>query len=139
MSPGERHCWAPDGKAVTVVSNNKLLNVPLDGGKPREILDLGGRGFTERFWGLTWLPDGKRIAFMAEPVKARGESTLICVASVETGAITELAGDDKGWKDGFFLSPDGKWISYYSDDFVKSRPSSTIWEVRVADLIKEKK
>jgi len=139
MNPGERHCWAPDGKAVTVVSNNKLLNVPLDGGKPREILDLGGRGFTERFWGLTWLPDGKRIAFMAEPVKARGESTLICVASVETGAITELAGDDKGWKDGFFLSPDGKWISYYSDDFVKSRPASTIWEARVADLIKEKK
>jgi len=138
-NPAERHCWAPDGKAVTIVSNNKMLNIPIDGGKPRQILDLGGRRFTDRYWGLAWLPDGQRLAFAAEPDKARGESSLICVASVETGAITELTGDDKGWKDGFFLSPDGKWVSYYTDDFVKTRPFSTIWEVKVADLVKEKK
>jgi Tol biopolymer transport system component len=115
------------------------LNVPLDGGKPGEILDLNGKGFTELFWGLTWLPDGKRIAFMAEPEKAKGTSSLICIASIGTGEIVELASDDTGWKDGFFLSPDGKWISYYTDQFIKTRPASTIWEVKLADLIKEKK
>jgi Tol biopolymer transport system component len=138
-TPSERHCWSPDGKAVTIVSNKKFLNVPLDGGKPREILDLTAKGYTERSWGLTWLPDGKRIAFMAEPEKARGTSSLVCVASVATGEIVELASDDTGWKDGFFLSPDGKWISYYTDQFIKTRPSSTIWEVKLEDLIKEKK
>lgn len=35
------------------------------------------------------------------------------------------------------LSPDGKWISYYTEDFVKTRPFSTRWEVKLADLIKE--
>jgi len=137
--PSERHWWAPDGKAVTIASKMKLLNIPIDGGKPREVLDLSGKGFTERFWGLTWFPDGKRIAFMAEPEKARGTSSLICIASIGTGEIAELASDDKGWKDGFFLSPDGKWISYYTDEFIKIRPTSTIWEVKLADLVKEKR
>lgn len=137
--PGGRHCWSPDGRAVTLVSGQKILNIPLDGGKPREILDLGGQGFTERSWDLKWLPDGKRIAFMAEPEKDRGNSSLICIAAIDTGEITELATDDKGWKDGFFLSPDGKWVSYYTDEFIKVRPTSTIWEVKVDDLVKEKK
>ncbi len=138
-NPSERHCWSPDGKSATVISGKKILSIPLDGGKPREILDLGGKGFTERCWDLKWLPDGKRLAFMAEPENARGNSSLICIASIETGEITELAGDDKGWKDGFFVSPDGKWISYYTDDFIKTRPTSTLWEVKVEDLVKEKK
>ena len=139
MTPSVRHCWSPDGKAVTVVSDKKLLNMPVDGGKPREILGLTAKGSTEQVWDLTWLPDGKRIAFAAEPEKARGTSSLICVASIGTGETVELASDDTGWKDGFFLSPDGKWISYYTDQFIKTRPASTIWEVKLEDLIKEKK
>jgi tricorn protease len=138
-SPGERHCWSPDGKAVTVASDRKLLNVPLDGGKPKELLDLGGQGITDLLWGLTWLRDGKHIAFMAEPESDRGARSLVCIASIETGKITRLASDDRSWKDGFFLSPDGKWVSYYTDDFIKTRPTSTIWEVKLADLVKEKK
>lgn len=134
-----RHCWSPDGKSVTIPSDEKLLGLPLDGGKPKVILDLGGRDYSGRLWELTWLPDGKRIAFLAEPESARGTSTLICVASVKTGEIIELMSDDKSWKDGFFVSPDGKWISYYTDEFIKMRPSSTLWEVRVADLVGEKK
>lgn len=139
LNPSERHCWFPDGKAVTVISGKKILSIPLDGGKPKAILDLGGKGFTDRFWGLDWLPDGKHLAFMAEPEKKRGATSLVCIASIETGEVIELAGDDAGWKDGFFVSPDGKWVSYYTDDFVKTRPASTLWEVKVGDLIKEKK
>jgi len=139
LNPSGRHCWSPDGKSLTVVSGKKIWSVPLDGGKPKEILDLGGKGFTERSWGLKWLPDGQRIAFMAEPEKDRGTSSLICIASTKTGETTELAADDKGWKDGFFLSRDGKWVSYYTDEFIKSRPTSTIWEVKTEDLIKEKR
>ena len=139
MTPSERHCWSPDGKAITAFSGKTLVNVPIDGGKPREILDLAGRGYTERSWGPTWLPDGKHIAFMAEPEKARGTSSRICVASTEKGEIVELASDDTGWKDGFFVSPDGKWISYYTEQFIKTRPASTFWEVKLADLIKGKK
>jgi Tol biopolymer transport system component len=132
-------CWTPDGKGLTVISDNKMSNIPLDGGKPKEILDLNGKGFSGRFWDLKWLPDGKHVAFIGEPEKDKGRFTQIYVASIKTGEITELAADDKNWKEGFFLSPDGKWISYYTDEMVKTRPSGSIWEVNVDDLIKEKK
>ena len=132
-------CWSPDGKALTVISDKKMLDIPLDGGKPREIFDLEGKGFSGRFWGISWLPDGKHVAFVGEPEKGKGAQTQICLASIKTGEITELAADDKSWKDGLFLSPDGKWVSYYTDEFIKTRPTSSIWEVNVEDLIKGKK
>ena len=138
-TPFESWCWSPDGKALTVVSDKKMSVIPLDGGKTREILDLEGKGFTGRFWELTWLPDGKHVAFVGEKEKDKGRSTQIYMASSGIGEITELAADDKSWKDGFFLSPDGKWISYYTDEFIKTRPSGTIWEVKVEDLVREKK
>ena len=132
-------CWSPDGNALTVIVDNKMSNIPLDGGKPKELLDLEGKGFTKRFWELTWLPDGKHVAFLGENVKSKGNSSQIYIASTKTGEITELAVDDKSWKDGFYLSPDGKWVSYYTDEFIKTRPRGTIWEVKVDDLIKGKK
>jgi Tol biopolymer transport system component len=132
-------CWSPDGKALTVISDNKMSDIPLDGGEPREILDLEGKGFTGRYWDLTWLPDGKQVAFIGEQEKDKGNSSTIYIVSTKTGKITELAADDKSWKDGLFLSPDGKWVSYYTDEFIKTRPTSTIWEVNVEDLIKGKK
>jgi Tol biopolymer transport system component len=135
----ETWCWSPDGKSLTVISENKMSNIPLDEGKPREILDLKGQGFTGRFWDLTWLPDGKQIAFIGEQEKDKGDSSRIYTVSTKTGEIAELAADDKSWKDGLFLSPDGKWVSYYTDEFIKTRPTSSIWEVKVEDLIKEKK
>ena len=135
----ETWCWSPDGKAFTVISDNKISHIPLDGGKPREILNLEGHGFTGRFWDLTWLPDGKQIAFIGEQKKDEGNSSRIYIVSAKTGEITELAADDKSWKDGLFLSPDGKWVSYYTDEFIKTRPTSSIWEVKVEDLIKGKK
>jgi Tol biopolymer transport system component len=135
----ETWCWAPDGKSLTVISDKKMSVIPLDGGKAREILDFEGKGFTGRFWEISWLPDGKHVAFVGEQEKGKGAQTQICLASIETGEITELAADDKSWKDGLFLSPDGKWVSYYTDEFIKTRPRGTIWEVKVEDLIKEKK
>jgi Tol biopolymer transport system component len=138
-TPFKSWCWSPDGKALTVVSDKKMSVIPLDGGKAKEILDLENKGFTGRFWELKWLPDGKHVAFLGEQVKDKGNSSQIYIASIETGEITELAADDKSWKDGFYLSPDGKWVSYYTDEFIKTRPTSSIWEVKVEDLIKGKK
>ena len=47
-----------------------------------------------------------------------------------------LASDDDGWKDWIYPSPDGKWISYNAEDYVKTRPEGTIWEVDVEELLK---
>jgi len=32
-------------------------------------------------------------------------------------------------------SPDGNWISYSSDAFVKTRPEGEIWEADVSELL----
>ena len=54
--------------------------------------------------------------------------------------VTELAADDKNWKDWLYPSPDGKWISYDSEgEGVKVRSEGTIWEVSVKDLLSEDK
>jgi Tol biopolymer transport system component len=132
-------CWSPDGKSLTLVSGSAISVVPNDGSKAREILRLESKGFTGRFWNLMWLPDGKRVAFIGERETGKGNSSQIYLASIQTGEITELAADDQSWKDGLYLSPDAKWISYYTDEFIKARPTSTVWEARVADLVREKK
>jgi Tol biopolymer transport system component len=130
--------WSPDGKGLTVISGKKILDIPIKGGESKEILDLGDKGFTDRLWDLTWFPDGKRVVFVED--KEKGENrTHIYVASIETGNVFEIASDDPSWKDYIFLSPDGKWISYCTDEFVKVRPQSTIWEVNVEELVEGKK
>ncbi len=43
--------------------------------------------------------------------------------------------DDPGAKYYLWWSPDGKWISYQSDGFVKTRPEREMWEADVSELL----
>jgi hypothetical protein len=51
------------------------------------------------------------------------------------GKITELVTDDPGEKYLLYPSPDGKWISYNSDGFVKTRSEGTIWEAEFEQIL----
>ena len=49
------------------------------------------------------------------------------------------AADDDDWKDWLYISPDGRWISYDAEGWIKTRPEGSVWEVEVKDLLKGKK
>lgn len=131
----ENFTWSLDGKEILIVSEGLIHAVPLDGGKPRQVLDLKKEGLKEDMksvQGLCWIPGGKKLAFMTSD----GWAHRIFLISPAGGGLTELASDDPNLKDWIYPSPDGKWISYVTEEWVKARPSETIWEVKVADLVK---
>jgi Tol biopolymer transport system component len=134
----EEFTWSLDGREILVVSEGSIYAAPLSGGKPRVVLDLMKEGLKEDLksvQGLCWIPDGKKLAFMTSD----GWTNRIFLASPAGGGLTELASDDPVLKDWIYPSPDGKWISYVTEEWVKARPSETIWGVKVEDLIKGKK
>jgi Tol biopolymer transport system component len=134
----EKFTWSLDGKEILVTSEGLVYAVPLNGRKPRQLLDLKKEGLKEdakSVLGLCWIPGGKKLAFMTSD----GWTNRIFLVSPSGGGLSELASDDRVMKDWIYPSPDGKWISYVTEEWVKARPSESIWEVNVEDLIKEKK
>ena len=128
------HAWSPDGKELYAESKGLILAIPTDGGKAREIVDLKEQG-VEGARGLCWLPDGKHLAFVSKKEGNR-KPTRIFIVPAEGGRVRALATDDDDWKDWIYPSPDGKWISYNAEGYVKTRPGGTIWEVNVKELLK---
>lgn len=131
-----RYAWSPDGKKLVAESKGVISVVTFPEGESRQVVNLGREGLF-RTWGFCWLPDGKSFAFISQ--KGSEAPTRIYVVPAEGGKITELAADDDNWKDWLYPSPDGKWISYDSEGWVKARPEGSIWEVNVEDLLKSGK
>ena len=127
------HAWSPDGKELAIISKGKISVIPIDGGKARQILDLKSESPTKEARELCWLPNGKYIAFIGE----RGYG--IYLISAKEKRVIQLASDDDGGKYGMNPSPNGKWISYVTDDFFKIRSEGSIWEVNVEELIEIEK
>jgi Tol biopolymer transport system component len=126
------HAWSPNSEEIVAESEGKILAIPIDGGKTRTILDLREHGLNGAR-GLCWLPDGKHLAFVSE--KGKKELIRIFIVPTRGGDVLELASDDDDWKDWIYPSPDGNWISYNAEGYVKIRPQGTIWEVSVKDLL----
>ncbi|MCX6567481.1 MAG: DPP IV N-terminal domain-containing protein [Candidatus Aminicenantes bacterium] len=134
----EEFTWSLDGKKIFFVSEGSIYAVALSGEKPQLVLDLKKEGLKEDLksvQGLCWIPGGRKLAFMTSD----GWTNRIFLISPSGGGLTELASDDPVMKDWIYPSPDGKWISYVTEEWVKARSSETIWEVKVEDLIKGKK
>ena len=127
------YAWSPDSKEIAAISEEgrQLLAVSIDGGT-RRIMDLNELPLDA--WDICWSPDGQSLAFVGW--KAENEPNQIFIVPAEGGKAIELAVGDKS--DLFceiYLSPDGKWISYNSEGYVKTRPEGSIWEVDVSELL----
>ena len=57
------------------------------------------------------------------------------IVPAEGFKAAELVADDPGDKWNLYWSPDGKWISYNSNGFVKTRPEGATWEADVSGLL----
>ena len=133
------HVWSPDSKEIVAASKGEILALSVDGGKSRKMFDLKEQDLPDvriGAFGLCWLLDGKHLAFIA---RGKTDHARIYIVSSNGSDVIELATDDDNWKDWIYPSPDGKWISYNAEGEFKTRPESTIWEVKVIDLLKEKK
>jgi len=134
----DKYAWSPDSKEIAVISNGAISAISIVGGKAREILDLREQDFVDDVaLGLSWLPDGKHLAFVSLKATGDDDPTRIFMVPAEGGKVTELAADDDGWKDWLYPSPDGKWISYKSEGEVKTRPEGAIWEADFEEILKK--
>jgi dipeptidyl aminopeptidase/acylaminoacyl peptidase len=100
-----------------------VINVvltPAGGGAAKTIVDAALRPS-----GLAWNPDGKMLAFVADPDwrdDLRYESAELYTVTVD-GALTRLTDDDYSYANPGF-SPDGRYLSYtrtYSTNLIISR------------------
>ncbi len=87
--------------------------------------------------GLSWLLDGKHLAFVSLKATGDDERARIFMVPAEGGKVTGLAADDDGWKDWLYPSPNGKWISYGSEGEVKTRPEGAMWEADFEEILKK--
>ncbi len=133
-----QYAWSPDSKEIAVVSQGIISAIPIAGGKTRKIADLKHKGFLVEdgifaAWGLCWHPDGNYLTFISQKEGVVDDG--IFMISARGGKVTELVTDDPGQKYHLYLSPDGKWIAYNSDGFVKTRPEGAIWEVDFEEIL----
>ena len=130
-----QYAWSPDGRKLVAHSKGVISVISIPGGKSEPILDLKREGLIDDAWGLCWLPDGKRIGFISQ--REIEKPPRIYLVPAGGGKVTELAADADDHKELLYPSPDGKWISYDSAGYVKTRPEGSIWEVNLADLLQK--
>ncbi len=117
--------WSPDGREIAWFSDSgdgyELLIAAQDGlSEPRRL----SIGESKMAWETTWSPDGSRVAFVDDDVRAR-------VVELETGEITtaDSAGTNIDRGDmGLSWSPDSKWLAY-AKTFPNNLHRIVVWSV----------
>jgi len=131
VRPGPAAAWSPNGKELTVVCESEgelaIVNCPIDGGAPRILARLKDLGLKGIAW-PRWSPDGRLLAFQGHsPTDAK-----FYIYHVDDASLQPLSDD---YVPPFYWSPDGKWICYYTQETVKTRPEGVIWEVDVDEAV----
>lgn len=126
--------WSADSKDLLHSSEEAISAISIADGKSRQFLDL--KELSIDTWCFSSSPDRKTLAFIGYTGGAE-ERYQIFMVPAEGGKFTELAADDPGEKYWLWWSPDGKWISYQSDGFIKIRPEATMWEADFEEIVKK--
>jgi len=127
--------WSPDSKKLVFDSEGLISVVSVADGETKQVARLKDIGL-ERVFFFSWSPDGKTIACVGNHIE-KGAAGPIFVIPVEAGKAVTLTADDNSSK--YFLrwSPDGRWISYYSEGSVKVRPEGAVWEADFREIVKK--
>ena len=104
--------WSPDGLHLAFIRTEKnasgVFTIPSLGGQERRIADFGGR----QIRGLTWSPDGSRLAASVQWESFGAYSILLLsVDSASVASVTTPPRHNFGDVDPVF-SPDGKSIAF---------------------------
>ena len=131
---------APDNGSFAVILDHQIKIIPLNEKGSARTLDVG----EQQSWAyLQWSPDGRNLAFVQmketdDPVNYSGGKYSIYKISRDGGKPVRVASDDDYPKGELSWSPDGKWLAYGTDRFVKVRPESTIWAADSEEILKKR-
>ncbi len=107
---GRAPVWTPDGAAVTfskLGGRQGIYTKATDGRGDAELV-LAVNDF---HWLIGWTPDGRTLAFGAlEPTK--DGTSVSSISSLTAGQTSRVVGPGSVW--GGRLSPDGRWLAYYT-------------------------
>jgi Tol biopolymer transport system component/tetratricopeptide (TPR) repeat protein len=124
--------WSPNSKNLAILSSDEMLILSLDGKKLETIAKLKNLGWDD-YSGPRYSTDGMNLAFVGYN---DDDKSLIFIYSFESKQITRLAEDNlNDFKYSLRWSPDGKWISYLTEEDVKVRPEGSLWEADFNEVI----
>jgi Tol biopolymer transport system component len=107
---GRAPVWTPDGTAVTfskLGQQQGIYTKAADGRGDAELL----LAVNEFHWLVGWTPDGRTLAFGALEHAREGVS-VSSISSLTAGQTSRVVGPGAIW--GGRLSPDGRWLAYYT-------------------------
>jgi Tol biopolymer transport system component len=126
--------WSLNSQLLSVVFEDKISIFGIDGKQKRQIINLKDLDLDGADTPM-WSPNGKHLAFIG--YKKEVEKPLVFMIPSVGGKVTELASDDNSYKYLLRWSPDGKWISYITEETIKVRPEGTLWEADFEELVEK--
>jgi Tol biopolymer transport system component/tetratricopeptide (TPR) repeat protein len=117
--------WSPNSQELSVLLEDNISIVDLDGQIKRQIIELKELDLDDTS-SPRWSSDGQHLAFIG--YKRGVEKSCLFKIPAKGGTVTELVPEDNSFKYSMHWSPDGKWISYLTEEAVKVRPEGILWE-----------
>jgi len=136
-----KYAWCPQGEKLALLCGPRLLLFDPASGQPQEVGTL-----PDPVWGrcydMQWSPDGKTLGLVLEARpnsthdgKDISGNTRLFTVTIPEGKWTELAGE-AGTNYYFVWSPDGEWVAYNSEGWIRKRPEGVLWEVDVEPFLR---
>ncbi len=108
--------WSPDGKRVAYLSDESgEFEICMEDQSGDEKAVQLTKGADTYYFGITWSPDSKKIAWSDRKLRLR-------YVDVETKKVTTVYQSEYGLIDSYSWSPDSKWITFNKpsdNDFTK--------------------
>jgi len=132
------YVWSPDSKEIALFDKDgKFMIISINSGIIRKAFDLEKYAFDEVGY-FCWSPDGQYLALVGYK-DGDEKPPQIYTVTLEGDIVKQITNDriydNNRNLSNLYWSPDGKWITYGLDGFVKVRPECTFWEVDVKDLL----
>lgn len=141
MDIGDRYfAWTPDSKEIALFDEDgRLVIASINSGIIRKVFHIENYGIDD-LGHFCWSPDGQYLAFIGYKYEHEKPPQIYTITS-EGDAVKQITNDEiydsNRSLSSLHWSPDGKWIAYGLNGFVKTRPECSFWEVEVEELLRE--